>query len=91
MNDSPIIRIEFERMRASICRMLDGHVVEASAAIKKAIDEFCTPENIERFVSTEATRAIGDAVKEEVATFFRYGAGRKAIKEAVEKMLEQRA
>lgn len=83
MHQQPILRIEIERMRHQIHHMLSEHVIEADAYIKKAIDDFAKPENIERFVEIEAKAAIAQVVQEEVRWFFTAGEGRKAIREAV--------
>lgn len=84
LNRMPIIRLEVERMKYAMQHALVEHAALMDDAIQKAIEAYCTPENIDAIVRKEATHAIDSAVREEVRAFFsQTGAGRKAVREAV--------
>ena len=87
----PIIRLEVEGMKHSISVALMEHQIQMDEYVSKAIEEYCTPENIERVVMAASSLAINNALKEEVEKFFRYGNGRKAIATAVENILMNNA
>lgn len=86
--NAPILRIEVERMTHCIRAMLDEHVFNANDAIKQALADF--QKRCDEFITKEARKEIEAVVSEEVSNFFRFGNGRKAVKDAVEKLLDQR-
>jgi hypothetical protein len=84
----PIIRLEVEGMKYSICTALTQHAAQMDADIQAAVDAYCTPENIAAVVRTAARDALDRAIKAEVAAFFDYGApGRKVVAAAVKESL----
>lgn len=83
----PIIRLEIEHMRETLCVALAEHRFMMDNYIKEAVDAYCTPENISRVVKESALKQLDIAIREEVEKFFRYGNGRKAVSEAVEAAL----
>ena len=93
MNDTfnvPIIRLEIERMKQTILQALPQHAVAMDEAVLSAIERYCTPENLDVVISGEVMRVIDAAVKGEVREFFLgTGAGRAAIREAVEQHLNE--
>lgn len=87
----PIIRLEVERMKHTLCVALSEYAAQMDATIQQAVEEFCTDGNLEHILKTEAKRQIEMAVKEEVGKFFGWsGAGRRAVKEAVIQRLNER-
>lgn len=85
----PIIRLEVEGMRHTMLTALTEHAAKMDYSIQRAVEAYCTPENIDAVVSNAARAALDDAVREEVRAFFRAGrAGRLAVREAVTHWLD---
>ncbi len=86
----PIIKLEVQGMKYAIHTALAEHSLLMDKSIQAAVEEYCTPGNIDRIVKAEAMQALDAAVKEEVRSFFGYGAvGRKAVREAVHHWLNK--
>ena len=86
---APIIRLDIERMKFSVVSMLQEYAAQMDSDIKAAVDEYCTEENLGRLIREAAKEAIGQAVKEEIQRAFSYSSnGRKAIREAIEEMMD---
>lgn len=83
----PIIKLEVEYMKHTMVQALSRYTSQIDEALRQAVENYCTPENLERVIQAETTRVLDQAIKEEVNHWFVYGEGRKAIKEAVEKKL----
>ena len=79
----PIIRLEVQSMKHSIMVALTEHQAQMDEDIQKAVEAYCTDENISRVVRAAATAEMEQAIKEEVGAFFKYGDGRKAVRAAV--------
>jgi len=80
----PIIRLEVEGMKRTICAALSEHAAQMDADIKAAVEDYCTPANLKRIVGETARRVLDTTIREEVEKFFRYsGEGRKAVADAV--------
>jgi hypothetical protein len=77
MNETyPVIRLEVQGMKHAIQIALSEHLIKMDMDIQSAIDRVCTPTNISAIVFDAAQN------------FYRYGDGREAIKEAVERQLK---
>ena len=86
----PIIRLEVERMKQTILHALPQHAVAMDESVRKAIEAYCTPENIDLIISQAVTNNLNEAIKEEVRSFFQYSKpGRKAVREAVIEYLNE--
>ena len=86
----PIIRLEVDRMKHSIFTALTEHTALMDSSVQKAVEAYCTEENIDAVVRKAAMDALDAAVKEEVRDFFGYSRnGRLAVREAVEKFLNK--
>lgn len=86
----PIIRFEVQGMKHSMILALSEHAAKMDASIQRAVEDFCTPENIDAVVRATAKEALDMAVREEVRNFFGYGkAGRAAVREAVQHWLNE--
>jgi len=70
-------------MRQTLNVMLVQHAEMINSEIQAAVDKFCTPENLQHVVDEQVGSMIKWAVKGEIEDYFRYGAGRKAVREAV--------
>lgn len=86
-HELPIIRIELERMSHSILHAFSEHHLEVSGEIKRALEAYLQTDNLQRVMEQQVTGAINGAIAREVENFFKYGAGRKAIAQAVSKQL----
>ncbi len=86
----PIITLEVERMKHTICVALAEHTVAMDSNVQAAIEAYCTDENIAAIVRRAAMEAIDAAVKEEVRSFFQWNKpGRQAVREAVFQYLDE--
>lgn len=85
----PIITLKIDGMRHHMQLALHEHMMQIDSDVQNAIKEFCTPEHIQDLVSECAEREIEAALKEEIASFFKYGDGRKLIKEIVESQVKK--
>lgn len=83
MRDMPIIRLEIEGMKASILHALTEYELQMDSLVKEAIERQCSSEHIHQLINYETSRAIDEAVKDEINNFFKYGKGRDAIKSAI--------
>jgi len=79
----PIIRLEVQGMKHTITHALMEHQTQMDEDIQKAVEDYCSEENISRVITQACRAELEQAIKEEVSSFFRYGDGRKAIKAAV--------
>lgn len=86
-NTVPIIRLEVEGMKHTVQMMLSKYAAELDKEVFDAVEKFCTSSNIERVINECTEKSIKQAIELEIGDFFRYGNGRKAIKEAVENQL----
>lgn len=85
----PVVRLEVEYMKHAILHAFTEHTLKVDADVKRAVEAFCTPENIGAIVERAVNDTLREAINEEIEHFYRYGAGREAIKEAVLKRLEK--
>jgi hypothetical protein len=89
MNETyPVIRLEVQGMKHAIQIALSEHLIKMDMDIQSAIDRVCTPTNISAIVFDAAQREIKAAIDQHIQNFYRYGDGREAIKEAVERQLK---
>ena len=85
----PIIRIEIEAMKQTLNMMLSEHRALMTQEMQEAVDTFCTPERIHKLIEETAHRELEAIVKDEIANFFRYGAGRRNIRDSIQKKLNE--
>jgi hypothetical protein len=83
----PVIKFEIEGIRTSVGVMLSKYALEMDQQIQDAVDNFCKSDVIERIITETTNTAIKATIESEIGDFFRYGNGRKAIKEAVQNQL----
>lgn len=79
----PIIKLEVEGMKRTICTALLEHQAKMDADVIAAVEAYCQPENISRIIHSAASKALTEAIQQEVKHFFWEGEGRKAVAEAV--------
>lgn len=87
----PIITLQIQEMKRTMSMMLTKEAAALDASLRRALEEFCTEENLNSIVRAEATRQLEEAVKQEVRNFFSFSAaGRVAVREAIHEFLEDR-
>jgi len=81
---TPIIRLEIEGMKFAMQRALSEHGTLMDSSVMKAIERYCTADNINIVVQEAATEALDEAVIEEVRDFFKFNHnGRLVVREVV--------
>jgi hypothetical protein len=83
MNNIPIVKLQVEGMRHEIAKALTDYENEFNEDLKRAIDNVCTPNNIELMMDAVVRRELTAIIEEEVTNALRYGDGRKAIHMAI--------
>lgn len=86
----PVIRLEVESMKWSILKAFTEANAKIDADIRRAVEAFCTPENVQRVVSRTVNEVLTQVIDEEVRSFYRYGDGRKIVKAAIERKLKRK-
>lgn len=87
----PIITLTVEGMKNTVKVALAEQVVLMDAEVKRAVERYCTEENIAQTLKQAVFHEMNLAVKEETQSFFRYsGKGRAAVKEAILEHLEKK-
>ena len=86
----PVIKLTLESMQASILQCFSEQQVSMDEQVREAVTKFCTKENIQAILDKQTADAIESAIKAQIQSFFRYGAGQQVIKQAVVDTLEKR-
>ena len=60
-DEIPLIRIELEQMKLSLRHALVSHAEEFSQMAQRAVDEFCTPERLQKIINAQAEAVIKKA------------------------------
>lgn len=85
----PIIRLEIEGMKQTIMHAMTQHLAQMDVDIQAAVENLCTPARILEVITATAQKEIDQVIKTEVESFYRYGKGREAVKQAVARALER--
>lgn len=85
----PIIQLSVSGMKHSIIMALTEYEIGLSEEIKKAVEACCTPKNIQQVINQEVKRILDSIIREEVERFYRYGSGRRTIRDAAIAILEE--
>ena len=85
--NTPIIRLEVEGIKRSMIIALTEHQAQMDEDVRKAVESYCTPENITRIVDSATAKALNEAIQAEVKEFFWNGDGRKAVAAAVKESI----
>lgn len=83
----PVIRLTLEGFRMQILAALTEREMEISNEIKRAVEEYLTPENIEKTVGRVVQVELDKAINEEVDHFYRIGPGRHYVRDAIRRRL----
>jgi hypothetical protein len=89
MDNIPVIRIEFERMRHSIMSMVSQQNLEFDQYFQEALDSYCSEESVRRLIDSETKKAIDAAMKQEIGDYFKFGQGRHTLRRAIHAKLEK--
>lgn len=85
----PILRLELAGMKHTIQTALLQHAEGISGQVQAAVDKFCTYENLEAIIKQQVESVVTQTVKSEIDDYFRYGAGRAAVRAAVLESFEK--
>jgi hypothetical protein len=85
----PVIRLTVEGMKINVLHALTGYEANLAEETRRAVEEFCTPENIRAIMQREVQTVLGRAVHDEVEHYYQRGDGRAAVKAAVEEALRR--
>ena len=83
----PVVRLEVQYMKHAILSAFTDLQLKLDEDVKRAVDEFCAPGNVAAIIKRAVDASLKDAIESEIEKFYRYGAGRAAIAEAVQKRL----
>lgn len=86
----PVVRLEVEYMKHAILHAFTEHTLKVDADVKRAVEHFCRPENIRSVASAAVDSVLKEVINAEIEKFYRYGAGREAIAQAVKESLTPR-
>ena len=89
MMNIPVIRLELEGMKHSILTALHEVAVGMDADIQQAVNDFCEQGHLRKVIQDAVKREITAAIEKNIASYFRYGDGNKAIQEMVDKMRKE--
>jgi hypothetical protein len=90
MDGSPLIRIEFERMRQSVVMAITERQIAFDEMFQQALDEACNPERVQAELNREVRASLDRALKEEIGNFFKWGGdGRRHVRDAVVEWMDK--
>jgi len=85
----PIIRFEIQGMRDTLLHAICDRQLKFDEYIAGAIDSYCDPDNLAKIMRQHVQCELNTAIRESIEGFFRYGEGRKVVREAVIKRLQE--
>ena len=85
----PVVRLEVEYMKHAILHAFTEHTMKVDEDVKRAVEYFCRPENIQAIVGKAVNDVLKSAIEDEIRNFFMYGAGKAALADAVKRRLEK--
>lgn len=89
MRDQPIISVSISGMRESLRVAVVEHSEEINTILQNAIDEYCTPANLQSVILSTVRTQINKAVQDAIKHYYQYGEGREEVKKAVEEALQK--
>lgn len=88
----PIIRLEVDFMKSTMIRHLSEETVKVDSMVAKAVEAYCSDENLQHVINEEVKLALDAAVREEIRDFFSSTrSGRQAVREMVVRHLDAKA
>ena len=83
MDTMPVIHMELEGMKRTLYNALTQQALQLDTDINKAVESFCTQENLAYVINNKVNAVLEAVIKEEVEKFYSKGEGRIIIAEAV--------
>jgi hypothetical protein len=87
MSGIPVLRIELENMRETICIAFSERLAAQDVNVRAAVEAYCTSENLQLVIDAAVRQVLDKTIKEEVESFYRYQEGRALIKKLVRERL----
>lgn len=89
----PVIRVEIESARRQIMYMLGetGRQLhaETESALNAELERALAPEQLEQTITLMAREHVRAAIQEAVKSYFGYGNGKRTLRNAVDKYLDE--
>lgn len=86
----PFIHIEFRSMKFAITQAISKELLEMDETFTKAVEEACSPENVQRCLNRAVDQCLKEQIDEAVKSFFTRGIGYTEIIRAVTEKLTER-
>ena len=83
MSNFPYIRLEVNGLQYTVTQALTEYHAQIAAEIQAAVADYCAPDHIRQIIQEKSRLIIQDLVRDHVEQYFRYGAGKTRITEAV--------
>jgi hypothetical protein len=87
LHSVPVLRFSVEGMAAQVNVDLAEYATRMASDVQQAVDECLTVENVSAIIKREAALQLEAAIKGQIESYFKYGAGQKMVKAAVEQKL----
>jgi predicted metalloprotease len=88
----PIIKLEVGFMKSTMVRHLSDETAKVDSMVAKAVEAYCSDENLQHVIDEEVKLALNAAVREEIRDFFSSTrSGRQAVREMVVRHLDAKA
>ena len=88
----PIIKLEVNFMKSTMVRHLSEETAKVDSMVAKAVESYCSDENLQHVIDEEVKLALDSAVREEIRDFFSSTrSGRQAVREMVVRHLDAKA
>ena len=65
-NSIPVVRLEVEYMKHTILHAFTEHSLKVDEDVKRAVDHFCRPENIQAIVKGAVDSVLKEAINSEI-------------------------
>lgn len=89
----PVIKVEVESARRQISYMLGEYgrqlQAETEAALNAELKRALDPELLEQTITLMAKEHVKAAIQEAVKSYFQYGSGKRTLRAAVDKYLDE--
>lgn len=79
----PLFRIQLEGVRETLTGAVVLHQESITKDLLAAVESYCSPDNLQKVLETEVNKVLGNIIADEVRSFFTYGEGRAAVRDAV--------
>ena len=87
MNAPIVVRLEVDHMKEAMQIAISERVAKMDIDIQAAVARVCTAENVLCVIESAVAKEMEASIRKEIEAFYRYGDGRKAIQEIVNRTL----